>query len=40
MSNQSTKLFAGVVVLAALGGAIYVAQNKDKQIGTSQTTSA
>jgi hypothetical protein len=38
--SQSTKIFAGVVILAALGGAIYYAQNKDKQIGTSQTTSA
>src|SRR5262245_20601301 len=38
--SQTNKLIAGVVVLAALGGAIYVAQNKDKQIGTSQTTSA
>jgi hypothetical protein len=38
--TQSTKIFSGVVVLAALGGAIYYAQNKDKQIGTSQTTSA
>ena len=38
--SQSTKLFAGVVVLAALGGAIYYAKNKDAQIGTSSTTSA
>ena len=38
--SQSTKLYAGVVVLAALGGAIYYAQNKDKQIGTGSTTSA
>lgn len=38
--SQSTKLFAGVVILAGLGGAIYYAQNKDKQIGVSQTTSA
>jgi hypothetical protein len=38
--SQSTKLFAGVVILAGLGGAIYYAQNKDKQIGTSHTTSA
>jgi hypothetical protein len=38
--SQSTKLFAGVIILAGLGGAIYYAQNKDKQIGTSQTTSA
>jgi hypothetical protein len=38
--SQSTKLYASVVVLAALGGAIYYAKNKDAQIGTSQTTSA
>ena len=38
--SQSTKLYAGVVVLAALGGAIYYAKNKDAQIGTSSTTSA
>jgi hypothetical protein len=38
--SQSTKLFAGVVILAGLGGAIYYAQAKDKQIGVSQTTSA
>lgn len=38
--SQSTKLYAGVVVLAALGGAIYFAKNKDAQIGTSSTTSA
>jgi hypothetical protein len=38
--SQSTKLFAGVVVLAGLGGAIYYAKNKDAQIGTSSTTSA
>lgn len=37
---MSTKLYAGVVVLAALGGAIYYAQAKDKQIGNSSTTSA
>ncbi len=38
--SQSTKLFVGVVILAGLGGAIYYAQNKDKQIGVSHTTSA
>jgi hypothetical protein len=38
--SQNTKIIAGVVILAGLGGAIYYAQNKDKQIGTSQTTSA
>src|SRR6476469_2039636 len=38
--SQTNKLILGVVVLAGLGGAIYYAQNKDKQIGTSQTTSA
>jgi hypothetical protein len=38
--SQSTKIYAGVIVLAALGGAIYLAQKKDKAIGTSQTTSA
>lgn len=38
--SQSTKLYAGVIVLAGLGGAIYYAQQKDKQIGTSSTTSA
>jgi hypothetical protein len=38
--SQSTKIYAGVIVLAALGGAIYVAQKKDKEIGTSHTTSA
>lgn len=38
--SQSTKLTAGVVVLAALGGAIYYAKNKDDKIGTSSTTSA
>lgn len=38
--SQSTKIYAGVVILAALGGLVYYAQNKDKQIGTSHTTSA
>lgn len=38
--SQSTKIYAGVVVLAALGGLVYYAQNKDKQIGTVQTTAA
>ncbi len=38
--SQSTKLYAGVIVLAGLGGAIYWAKNKDAQIGTSSTTSA
>jgi len=38
--SQSPKLIAGVVVLAALSGAVYVAKNKDAQIGTSQVTSA
>jgi hypothetical protein len=38
--SQTNKLILGVVVLAGLGGAVYVAQNKDKQIGTSQTTGA
>lgn len=38
--SQSTKLYAGIVVLAGLGGAIYWAKNKDAQIGTSSTTSA
>lgn len=38
--SQSTKLFAGVVVLAALGGAVYWAKNKDDQVGKSSTTSA
>lgn len=38
--SQSTKLYAGVVILAALGGAVYWAQGRDKQIGTSHTTSA
>jgi len=38
--SQSTKIFVGVVILAGLGGAIYYAQNKDKQIGTSSVTSA
>ena len=38
--SQSTKLYAGVVILAALGGAIYYAQGKDKQIGVASTTNA
>jgi hypothetical protein len=38
--SQSTKIYAGIIVLAALSGAIYVAQKKDKEIGTSHTTSA
>src|SRR5262249_9144891 len=38
--SQSTKLFVGVVILAGLGGAIYYAQNKDRQIGTASDTSA
>jgi hypothetical protein len=38
--SQSTKLYAGVIVLAGLGGAIYWAKNKDAQIGTAGTTSA
>ena len=38
--SQSTKLYAGVVILAALGGAIYYAKGKDDQIGSSSTTSA
>ncbi|MBX3206518.1 MAG: DUF4340 domain-containing protein [Labilithrix sp.] len=38
--SQSTKLYAGVLVLAALGGAIYYAKDKDAKIGTSSTTSA
>jgi hypothetical protein len=38
--SQSNKLVAGVVVLAALGGAIVYAKNKDAKIGTSSTTSA
>jgi len=38
--SQSTKLFAGVVVLAALGGAIYYAKGRDEKIGSSSTTSA
>jgi hypothetical protein len=38
--SQSTKLFAGVIVLAGLGGAIYWAKTKDDQVGKSSTTSA
>ncbi|MDF2693327.1 MAG: hypothetical protein K0S65_1710, partial [Labilithrix sp.] len=38
--SQSTKLYAGVVVLAALGGAIYFAKNKDAKIGTSAAAAA
>jgi len=38
--SQSTKLFAGVIVLAGLGGAIYWAKTKDEQVGKSSTTSA
>lgn len=38
--SQSTKLYVGVVVLAALGGAIYMAQKKDKEIGNASTTAA
>ncbi|MBX3199059.1 MAG: DUF4340 domain-containing protein [Labilithrix sp.] len=38
--SQSTKLYAGVIVLAALGGAIYYAKDKDSKIGSSSTTSA
>jgi hypothetical protein len=38
--SQTTKLYAGVIILAGLGGAIYWAKNKDSQIGASQTTSA
>ena len=38
--SQSNKLVAGVVVLAALGGLIVYAKNKDAKIGTSSTTSA
>jgi hypothetical protein len=36
----NTKLIAGVVVLAGLGGAIYMAQKKDKEIGNTTTSSA
>lgn len=38
--SQSTKLYASVVVLAGLGGAIWYAKNKDAQVGVSSTTSA
>jgi hypothetical protein len=37
---SQSKLLAGVVVLAGLGGAIFWAKNKDEKIGTSSTTSA
>ena len=37
---SSTKLYVGVVVLAGLAGAIYMAQKKDKEIGNTATTSA
>ena len=38
--SQSTKLYAGVIVLAALGGAVYWAKTKDEKVGKSETTSA
>jgi hypothetical protein len=38
--SSSTKLYVGVIVLAGLGGAIYMAQKKDKEIGSTATTSA
>ncbi len=38
--SSSTKLYVGVVVLAGLGGAIYMAQKKDKEIGNASTTAA
>ncbi|MBX3230496.1 MAG: DUF4340 domain-containing protein [Labilithrix sp.] len=38
--SGSTKLYVGVLVLAGLGGAIYMAQKKDKEIGNAQTTAA
>lgn len=37
---SQTKLLAGVVVLAALGGGIFLAKSKDDKIGTVSTTSA
>jgi len=37
---SSTKLYVAVIVLAGLGGAIYMAQKKDKEIGNTATTSA
>jgi hypothetical protein len=38
--ERSTKLWVGVVVLAALGGAVYFKAKEDQNIGTSRTTSA
>jgi hypothetical protein len=38
--SQQNKIVAGVVVLAALGGATYWAKTKDDQVGKSSTTSA
>jgi Domain of unknown function (DUF4340) len=38
--SQSTKLIAGVIILAGLGGAIYYAKNKDAKIGTSAALAA
>ncbi len=38
--SQSTKLYAGVIILVGLGGAIYWAKNKDDQVGRSTTRSA
>lgn len=37
---SQSKLYAGVLVLAGLGGAIYWAQGKDAKIGSADTTSA
>jgi len=37
---SQSKIIAGVVVLAGLGGAIYYAKTKDEKIGTSSTTCA
>lgn len=38
--NRSTQIWAGVVVLAALSGAVYFKAKEDAKIGTSETTSA
>ena len=38
--ERNTQIWIGVVVLAALGGAVYYKAKEDQKIGTSQTTSA
>lgn len=38
--ERNTQIWIGVVVLAALGGAVYFKAKEDQKIGTSQTTSA